>query len=1087
MDLVGDGVFATAETDRVAPGLDVTRFTRLEEEGWTAGSVLTADLKVDTLELDVVNSGTVTDPVPVSEHLARSGAVAGVNGDFFDINYSNAARGTAVGHDGLLNGTATPYPALAVSEGIATVGELSTVASVSVDGVDHDLAGVNTPHLPAGGIGVYTAGWGDHPLTRPVGGPDAIAQDLAAVRLSGDDTVTEVLGDLTGPQLEEIDLTDDDRLLLGRGGGAEVLEQVTADAEVTLDIAPSLPADAAVTGSDVLLADGVVVADDPAVHPRTAVGVGPDGSELFVLALDGRAHVGRGMSLPEVAQLLLDMGATDAVNLDGGGSTTMVARTAGAAAPQVMNTPSDGEERPVPNALVFRSTAESGTVADAMVDTVSEQPHTERVLPGLRRTLEGTALDANLAPVEAEGTFSTDSSAVSLSPDGSGRAAVTGTQRGTAEVSFTAGEESAATELEVIGELDHVRASRDILALAEAGDSGEITVTGADADGTRAPIEVTDIQVEAPDGFTVERSGIETLTVTAHSDDAAGTLRLSVAGHTAEVALSAGMRTEEVVDFSDAADWTFDSARASGEVAPATGPEPGTSGLDVSYDFTQSTATRGGYAVAPEPVELPGQPRAVTMWMRGSGDGEWLRLQVRTGDGTVTNLDGPMVTWEGWQQISFEVPPGTSYPLTLERVRMMETRPDAQYQGEVTLGPISAVVSAEVDPPQNEPVHDPVIVTDGTVDDRPLHIAVMSDAQFVARNPDSDLVQAARRTLQEIVAADPDLLVINGDLVDEATPADFDLARRVLTEEVGDAVPWVYVPGNHEIMGGEIENFIDEFGDPQQALTVQGTRIVTLDSSTGTLNGGGTDQLRMLEDQLASAAQDPAVTGVLVFAHHPTRDPLPDAASQLTDREEAAALERTLADFRRETGKSAASIAGHVGVFHGSSVDGVSYLVNGNSGKGPSGTPAEGGFTGWTMLGVDPAAGKVGRLPDVPGDRLGWLRAQVNPRVDEVTLTGPSRMRVGDQADVAATVVQDDGREVPVGWPVSADWDGHRVTIDDGGSGDGVSVMEARGGSLRYNPATGVLTAVHPGRGVLTVEVNGEVAELPVVVRGPAR
>ena len=76
------------------------------------------------------------------------------------------------------------------------------------------------------------------------------------------------------------------------------------------------------------------------------------------------------------------------------------------------------------------------------------------------------------------------------------------------------------------------------------------------------------------------------------------------------------------------------------------------------------------------------------------------------------------------------------------------------------------------------------------------------------------MVQAARRTLQEIVVEKPDLVVINGDLVDEASVADFDLARTILDEEVGDAIPWIYVPGNHEVMGGAIANFEAEFGDP---------------------------------------------------------------------------------------------------------------------------------------------------------------------------------------------------------------------------------------------------------------------------------
>src|SRR5690606_386671 len=109
--------------------------------------------------------------------------------------------------------------------------------------------------------------------------------------------------------------------------------------------------------------------------------------------------------------------------------------------------------------------------------------------------------------------------------------------------------------------------------------------------------------------------------------------------------------------------------------------------------------------------------------------------------------------------------------------------------------------------------------------DAPLRVAVMSDAQFVARDPESGAVQGAREALAEIVAADPDLLVINGDLVDEAAPEDFDLAREVLDEGLADAdFPWYYLPGNHEVMGGSIENFEAEFGERTHVVDVPDPR-----------------------------------------------------------------------------------------------------------------------------------------------------------------------------------------------------------------------------------------------------------------------
>jgi hypothetical protein len=492
------------------------------------------------------------------------------------------------------------------------------------------------------------------------------------------------------------------------------------------------------------------------------------------------------------------------------------------------------------------------------------------------------------------------------------------------------------------------------------------------------------------------------------------------------------------------------------------------------------TATRGSYAVAPSPIDGPGQPQAVTMLVDGDATGAWPRLQVRDGDGVVEQFDGPMITWEGWKETTFTVPAGTPFSLTLERVRIVETCSTATYQGDIAFTDIAAVVAPDVEQTAVTPVHDPVIVTDGTVAGYAQQIAVMSDAQFVGRAPGFDTVAAARRTLEEIVAAEPDLHVINGDLVDEGALTDFDLAARMLEEEVGEAVPYLYVPGNHEIMGGSIEEFEAAFGPAQQVTNLGGTRVVTLDTSAGSLRAGGLDQICLLEDALASATTDEDVTGVVVFFHHPTEAPLTDDASQISDQHEAAAIDALLGRFRAESGKSVAAVNAHVGAFHARSFDGVSNVINGNSGKSPSSTstPDNGGFTGWTLLGIDPAEGIVGPNPAPVTDRLEWLRAEVRARVDGLALDAPAELALGESAVVSGTVTQDGTRLVPVAWPMNADW-----------SGDGVSVMDAAGSGpeagaevLRLNTATGELIAVGSGTAVLRLTVNGVTEEVTVTV-----
>jgi uncharacterized protein YigE (DUF2233 family) len=92
----------------------------------------------------------------------------------------------------------------------------------------------------------------------------------------------------------------------------------------------------------------------PATHPRTAAGVTADGALVFVV-VDGRQAQSRGADLNELARLMQQAGARDALNLDGGGSSALVVRGVR------LNRPTGGTvEREVMNALVATCTAGSG-------------------------------------------------------------------------------------------------------------------------------------------------------------------------------------------------------------------------------------------------------------------------------------------------------------------------------------------------------------------------------------------------------------------------------------------------------------------------------------------------------------------------------------------------------------------------------------------------------------------------------------------------------------------------------------------------------------------------------------------------------
>ena len=114
--------------------------------------------------------------------------------------------------------------------------------------------------------------------------------------------------------------------------------------------------ESAISGNQLLLDKGVVrPAPGGEVQPRTAIGITKTGKKLILVVVDGRqAGYSQGATLEELAQILKDFGAHQAINLDGGGSSTLVAQGA-FDRPRLLNSPVNhglpGRQRPVGNHL----------------------------------------------------------------------------------------------------------------------------------------------------------------------------------------------------------------------------------------------------------------------------------------------------------------------------------------------------------------------------------------------------------------------------------------------------------------------------------------------------------------------------------------------------------------------------------------------------------------------------------------------------------------------------------------------------------------------------------------------------------------
>lgn len=201
-----------------------------------------------------------------------------------------------------------------------------------------NIKGINRSRI-AGDVVLYTHYYGPATKTNQWG---------YEIRIANNGKVTEV------SKNGNMKLDKDSVVLSAHGDAAKVLERVqvgdrvrlretlgsdAADAaELVIGAGPSLVTDGK---ADVRSAEENIAGDIARGRaPRTAIGVKKDGT-VILLVVDGRSSSSAGMSLQELADYMVKLGAWQALNFDGGGSSEMVLDG------KILNNPSDGRERAV--------------------------------------------------------------------------------------------------------------------------------------------------------------------------------------------------------------------------------------------------------------------------------------------------------------------------------------------------------------------------------------------------------------------------------------------------------------------------------------------------------------------------------------------------------------------------------------------------------------------------------------------------------------------------------------------------------------------------------------------------------------------
>ncbi|HHW91251.1 MAG TPA: phosphodiester glycosidase family protein [Firmicutes bacterium] len=680
-----DVIYEEKVSEPVGRGVTYRQTWRFARDGWLRVHVLEVDLTDPEVHLDLLYNGeAVANPRPLTELAIQRGVVAAINGDFFYQQGSYTAPVGPMVQGGRLvasPGTDRAMGVLAITgDGRVEIGPWQGEGYVYHPGGEpFRLAGVNKPGTDYAWPILYTSDWGSKTPATPPGVVTLIGIDSRVVRVS---------------EVGEQEIPAGGFALVAGGAAADYFRSLgpTDPIEFSYTTMPDWQNYlTALGGGGILLKDGRIVTDGHQVegrHPRSAAGFSADGKTLYLVAVDGRQDGSRGMEQVELARLLLELGAANAINLDGGGSTTLVARLLGNPQLAVRNQLAGTGQRPVPNGLGIFTAQTRGPAVGLVLSTAGEN-----VLLNGTRSLSLRAYDAAYNPVP----LPAGEPVWEVVPGDLGRVEAgrfVPLRSGSGKVQVRLGDLEAEVDLRVIGPAVELATTPERVNL-EPGSRQVFTVTGIDSRGYRAQAEPEDLTWEIKGEIGTLQKGV----LTAAGNAGTGAVLVNINEIRRGALVTVG-REELLLDrFVAPGGVGFLSAPQGipGGISFKTAPEslPAREGpvLALRYDFTPvEAATRAAYVVLGDAGQnLPPEAQSVGLWVYGDGNGHWLRGLVEDAQGQQFPIDfARRVDWEGWRYVRANLPANGAGPLTLKRVYLAEPDTSAGGAGVIYLADLQA-------------------------------------------------------------------------------------------------------------------------------------------------------------------------------------------------------------------------------------------------------------------------------------------------------------------------------------------------------------------------------------------------------------
>jgi len=704
--------WAATEPVPIGPGVIYQQMHR--PEGPWAINVVEADLSHEYLELEaLLAGGEVMARRPLSgiaaaAHEEVSRAVALINGDFFSLASSS---GLPVGLH-VQNGELVTLPDQSrsafyvLADGTMHIERLRANAWLRAPGgLLLQFSGMNHPPGYADLV-LFTPRFGEETRAEP--GTTQIALIGLSDRLHPNVDLTARVASITPGQSQRI--PPDGAVVAARGVQAYALRKLKVGDEVTLSLwldPEKGQIEQAVSGGPRLVRDGLIsvehlrerFAESFAArrHPRSGLGI--RNGTLVMVTVDGRqpGH-SEGMTLYEFAMLFLELNCTDAMNLDGGGSTTLVVRG------RVANSPSGGSERALVNALAVLTVAPVGPPVQLAVE-----PAEFSILSGERVSLRPTGLDQYYNPVavDVEAVQWETAPALGTINKLGVFAAATVEQPTVGLVVARMGTMTASSVVRIAPGPARVVVTPASVSLAPGG-TQQFSAEAYDADNNRVGLSPGRIVWRTePAGAKISPSGLlqapgqsGTLSVLACVEDVCGRAEALV-----------GEEVRLVESFEKEGRWRYRAEPASlpgGLAWVEDRLRPRNHCLQLRYDLSQESGTRAAYADLN--LQLP-EAAALSLNVLGDGQGAWLRARLRDGTGRVFSLDlAKAVSWSGaWRRLSAPLPAEAEPPIMLESIYLAEIHAEHKPAGAIWLDDIAVgrALGAGSATPDTVPSNDP--------------------------------------------------------------------------------------------------------------------------------------------------------------------------------------------------------------------------------------------------------------------------------------------------------------------------------------------------------------------------------------------